>query len=50
MLKMLEDSVKNTADCGGKHVDLSRREFLEAGEDCVVRSFLTCTLQEMLLV
>jgi hypothetical protein len=26
-----------------------RRKWPEAGENCIVRSFITCTLQELLL-
>jgi len=31
-------------------VDLRRRKWWEVGEDCIMRSFTTCTLHQMLLM
>jgi hypothetical protein len=30
-----------------EHLDLRERNWQEAGEDCIMRSFITCTLQEI---
>jgi len=31
--------------CLGEYLDVGRRKWRETGEDCIMRSFITCTLQ-----
>jgi hypothetical protein len=33
-----------------QHIVLRGRKWREAGEDCIMRSFITCTLQQILLM
>jgi hypothetical protein len=35
--------------CGGEYLDLRGKKRRETGEDCIMRSFITCTLQKILL-
>jgi len=35
--------------CSGKYLELRGRKWQKAGEDCIVRVFVTFTLQEILL-
>jgi len=30
--------------CWGENMDLRRRKWQEVGEDCIMRSFITCTV------
>jgi len=32
-----------------EYLDLRRRKWQEAGEDCMMRNFITCTLHQILL-
>jgi hypothetical protein len=34
--------------CWGEYLDLKWGEWWEAGEDCIMRSFITCTLHKIL--
>jgi len=36
--------------CWGEHLDLTGRKWREAGEDCIMSSFMTCTLRRLLLL
>jgi len=40
---------KIDCECCGGHLDFRGRTWRETGEDCIMRSFITCTLHQILL-